>query len=214
MEIPQEAFSDILEELHRRPIEMNKYRNKAGDGRSQTWGIVNRRCLAPDYSRQCWLRPKLYHHLLEFGRKYVDISFNSITVNQSYQADKHRDKNNLGVSFLVGFGNYSGGRLLIHEGDLSGEHNINCRPIKTDFSKVLHSVEPFEGERFSLVYYWFHNKRSVELPPPSVKEEGGKYYFYRGDKRITKNEGLPHPKRFVTAPPKRTEEGDFTVSFD
>lgn len=213
MEIPPEAFSEILEELHRRPIEINKYRNTAGDGRSQTWGVVNKRCLAPDFSRQCWMRPKLYHHLLEFGRKYVDISFNSITVNQNYKADRHRDKNNLGVSYLVGFGTYTGGRLLIHEGDLSGEHDINCKPIKADFSKIYHSVEDFEGERFSLVYYNFHNKRFTPLPEPSVKIENGQYYFYRGDKKITKKGGgLPHPLRHP--PPKHTEVGEFIVSFD
>lgn len=217
-QIPSEAFDEILAELHHKPIEINKYRNRAGEGRSQTFGIVGRRCLPPDYSRQNWLRPKLYSLLLDFGRKYVDLSFNSITVNQNYRADKHRDRNNVGNSFLVGFGNYTGGRLLIHEGDLSGNHDINCKAITTDFSKVLHSVEPFEGERFSLVFYTFHNNRSVELPPGSVKQEGDKYFFYRGDQRITKKTGLPHPLRKAKKETHQVyigtiDESKFTVSF-
>lgn len=190
--IPHAAFSDIIKELKRRPLEFNAYRDVAGEGLSQAFGLVNRRCLPPDYSRQNWKRPYLYHLLLEFGKKYVDISYNAITLNQNYRADKHYDKHNNGSSYLVAFGSYTGGNLLIHEGDLSGSHNIWCKPIVTDFSKVLHSVEHFVGDRFSVVYYTLISNRMPEnIPPPSVRIEDGKYYFYRGEEKITS--GLPHP---------------------
>jgi hypothetical protein len=195
MEIPPSAFQEIIEELKRKPLPVNEYRNKAGSGRSQVLGVVGRRCLPPDFSRLCWLRPYLYKLLLDFGEKYVDISFNAVTCNQSYKADKHYDRNNVGESFLVAFGDFTGGELLIHEGDLSGNHNIRHKPIKKDFSKVLHSVSDFQGERYSLVYYYYKNNRSIELPKPSVKEEDGVYYFYRGDVKITKEQGLYHPLR-------------------
>jgi hypothetical protein len=190
--IPPEAFSGIIKELERQPLAINEYRLKSGSGRSQAFGIVNRRNLPPDYSRNCWCRPYLYHLLLEFGKQYVDLSFNAITVNQNYKAEPHRDKNNVGESYLVAFGTYTGGELEILEGERQGTYNINRVPIKDDFSKVLHSVKDFTGNRYSLVYYNFSNKRLPSLPPPSVKEEGGKYYFYRGDKKITRKEGLPH----------------------
>jgi hypothetical protein len=203
MMIPKTAFEEIIKELETHPLQENKYRLQSGSGRSQAFLVVNRRCLAPDYSRQCWLRPYLLKLLLDFGKQYVtDISWNAITVNQNYKADKHYDKHNLGPSFLVAFGDYTGGELLIHEGDLSGNHNINCNPVITDFSKVLHSVSDFEGERYSLVYYNFHTKRSVPLPPASVREEDGKWVFYRGEERIGKKEGLPHPLKGR----KKTEE--------
>jgi hypothetical protein len=32
-----------------------------------------------------------------------------------------------------------------------------------------------------------------ELPEFSVRKEGSEYYFYRGDEKITKEIGLPHP---------------------
>jgi hypothetical protein len=208
------AFDDIIAELTRQPLQENKYRLTAGAGRSQTFGIVNRRCTAPDYSRQNWCRPYLYHLLMEFGKKHVSIPYNSITVNQNYKADRHRDKNNKGQSYLVGFGSYEGGELNIHEGDLSGSHNICCNPIVTDFSKVLHSVSSFTGTRFSLVYYWFETSRSVPLPPASVRKEGNKWFFYRGDEKITRQIGLPHPLRNK----KKSggivrKEGDIEVGF-
>ena len=191
--IPSEEFQPIIDELKRRPLEYNAYRDKAGKGLSQAFGVVNRRCLPPDYSRQNWKRPYLYHLLLEFGRKWVDISFNAITLNQNYRAGKHYDKHNSGDSFLVAFGSYTGGDLLIHEGDLSGNHNIWCNPIRADFSQMLHSVDFFTGERYSLVYYNFTHPKLQPLPPPSVRFEDNHYYFYRGDEKITN--GLAHPLR-------------------
>ena len=193
--IDSSAFDDIITELKRQPLQKNEYRTKAGSGRSQAFGVVGRRCLLPDYSRQCWLRPYLYKLLLDFGEKYVQIPWNAITLNQGYKADKHRDKHNRGDSFLVAFGDFTGGDLMIHEGDLSGNHCIRHQPIITDFSKVLHSVADFEGERYSVVYYYFEMPRMKPLPPPSVKMDNGVWYFYRGEQKIHKKTGLPHPLR-------------------
>ena len=128
MEIPSEAFHDILQELQSRSLHVNNYRKKSGDGRSQCFGLVNRRSVPVDHSRWNWMRPALYHHLQEFARQYVDIPWTSITVNENYQAVPHRDKGNVGESFLVAFGDFTGGELKIHEGDLSGNHNIKYGP--------------------------------------------------------------------------------------
>ena len=215
--IPESAFSAIQKELERQPLAINEYRLKSGSGRSQVFGVVNRRNLAPDYSRNCWLRPYLYKLLIDFGSQYVDISYNAITVNQNYKAEPHRDKNNKGNSFLVAFGDYTGGELEILEGKNKGVYNINRTPIKDDFSKVLHSVKEFQGNRYSLVYYQFENKRLTELPPPSVKEEDGKYYFYRGDVKINKKEGLPHNLKGKKKQEKVSiviEKKDVVISFD
>ena len=214
--IPEEAFTEILAELKRRPLAVNKYRKKVGEGRSQAFGIVGKRSLAPDYSRQCWLRPALYHHLLTFGNKYVDISFNAITVNDNYSAGKHYDKHNLGPSYLVAFGTYTGGELLVHESDLSGSHDVCRKPMTTDFSKILHSVAPFQGNRYSLVYYWYHTKKSVAVPAPSVRYEEGEYCFYRGSVKITKKDGLPHPlkNRVKKKMEFIREDKDVSVSFE
>lgn len=196
MEIPAADFTDIISELERRPLDINNYRG-SGIGRSQVFGIVNRRCLPADYSRWSWKRPYLYHLLLEFAKKHVKIPFTSITVNQSYPCAAHKDKNNIGESFLVAFGDYFGGELKIHEGELEGDHNIFRKPIVADFSKITHSVLPFVGNRYSLVFYTNkgNHRNPVDVPLPSVVQEDGKYFFYRGSERIYPNIGLPHPLR-------------------
>jgi hypothetical protein len=183
-----------LEELTAKPLTVNRYRNVAGEGRTQSFGVVGRRCLKPDYSRQNWFRPYLFKLLQDFADQYVDISWNAVTVNQNYRAGPHYDKHNVGDSFLVAFGEYTHGELEIHEGEYLGLHNVRHKPIKMDFSKVLHSVKNFEGNRFSLVFYWY-DLRGATLPPCSVREENGKWEFYRGEERIDKKTGLPHPLR-------------------
>lgn len=182
--IPASAFEGLIKELQEHPLPENKYRISAGVGRSQAFGIVNRRSLPPDYSRQCWLRPKLYKLLLDFAAEYVKIPWTSITVNQNYQAAKHRDKGNIGNSFLVAFGSYTGGELELLEGELQGKYNIQHTPIVSDFSKTYHQVLPFEGERFSLVFYTVKNIPQG-IPPCSVKEENGKFVFYRGNEPMS-----------------------------
>jgi hypothetical protein len=192
-EIPAEEFAPIIAELQRQELPINRYRKKLGPaGRSNAFGAVNRRCLPVDYSRLNWCRPYLYKLLLDLGAKYVPFPFTSITVNSNYSAGPHKDRGNYGNSFLVAFGDYSGGELNIAEGELSGNYSVKNLPLITDFTTQTHSVKPWIGNRYSLVYY--NLKRiPLNLPPPSVKLEGNKYIFYRGDVAITRKKPLPHP---------------------
>ena len=185
-----EDFRLILDELDAHPIPINRYRNIAGAGRSQTFGVVCRRCLSPDYSRQCWKRPLLYQHLLAFGQKHVQIPWTSITLNDDYKSLPHRDKGNIGDSFIVAFGEYSGGQLVVSEGPLQGSHDIRYTPIVGDFASATHHVSAWEGRRCSLVFYTAKNAEN--LPQGSVRVVDGKLVFYRGDAACY---GLPHPLR-------------------
>ena len=215
MEIPSSAFNDILQELQRRPLHVNNYRKRTGDGRSQCFGLVNRRSEPVDWSRWCWIRPKLYFHLQEFARQYVDIPWTSITVNHNYQAKMHKDKGNEGESFLVAFGDYDGGDLKIYEGDLSGNHNIKHKPIKADFGKVYHSVEPFTGTRYSLVFYTLKRKAPPTLPEGKVVVEEGKYWFKRGDKLMKTTDHLEdHPMAKGNSAYMKKIQGNHIVSFE
>ena len=212
--IAAEEFEPILQELVRQPILVNKYRTESGEGRSQSFGIVNRRSSPPDYSRWCWKRPYLYKLLLDFGKKHVKVPFTSITVNQNYQAAKHKDRGNVGESFLVAFGDYKDGDLEIHEGPLKGCHNIKYKPLVTDFTKVFHSVQPFTGNRFSLVYYTLDPKGRgdiAQLPEPSVVLEKDQWVFKRGQE-VVKN-GLAHPLKGRKKPTLTIVDAPVVISF-
>jgi hypothetical protein len=197
--VSPDSFYDIVQELERRPVPVNKYRNNSGEGRSVAFGFVNKRCQPPDLSRLCWQRPYLYHLLLEYGRKHVPFTdWNAITLNQNYKADPHRDRGNVGVSYLVAFGDYQGGQLRVHETDASGCYDIRHQPVLFDGAKILHSVSAFEGSRYSLVYYKLSRPspkkleqyEPIQLPKGWVLE----YTDEEGKTKILKRgSGLPHP---------------------
>jgi len=147
--VPESEFKHMLEYLAEHSVPRTKYRVKVGEGRSATYGIVGRRCLAPDISRHTCLNVEFFAMLLDFARKYVPISFTSIQVNQSYNCNMHYDLHNEGLSYIVAFGQYEGGRLKV----LDKSYNIQYRPILFDGSKLLHGTTPFEGTRISIVYH-------------------------------------------------------------
>lgn len=203
--IPESAFTEIIKELERQPIPINYYRSKSGHGRSQAFGLIHRWYLPPDYSRMCWKRAYLYKLLMDFADKYVTIPYTSITLNQNYRADRHYDKGNVGESLVVAFGDYEGGELDIHEPSYPGSlvavnsvaHDIKHKSIIGDFSKILHSVKMFIGNRYSLVFYTLDTQKrgEVMIPKPSVKEVNGEWVFFRGEEAIDKKKGLPYPKK-------------------
>lgn len=221
--IDAKEFLLIQQELERRPIPSNQYRLNSGIGRSQAFGLVNRRSMPPDYSRMCWQRTYLYKLLLDFAEKHVKVPFTSITVNQNYQVSRHRDHGNTGKSFLVAFGDYEDGELVIEDGPNAGTHNIKNTPIIADFNEAWHSVKPFTGNRYSLVFYTLDPKGrgSIDnIPQPSVRFENDRWVFYRGEEQIGK--GLAHPLRGRVKPKKKDRpvasftrtEGEVTITLD
>lgn len=192
-EIPEEAFTEIIKELERKPIDINYYRSKSGIGRSQAFGLVSRWYLPPDYCRNCWKRAYLYKLLLDFAEQFVPIPYTSITLNQNYQAEPHYDKGNIGDSFLVAFGDYEKGELVADRSEV----DIHNKPMIADFTKILHSVKDFTGNRYSLVFYTLDTKKrgEVEIPKPSVKLLNDEWTFYRGEEPVDKKKGLPYPKK-------------------
>ena len=190
-----ELFHKIEKELLRQPLRINRFRTAVGKGRSQTFGVVNKRSMPADYSVQCWKRAYLYYILLEFGRQFIHISFNAITLNQNCICKPHKDNNNSGITAIVSFGTFQGGELYIHTGPDAGMHDIKGRVLYTDLSNHTHSTQQFSGNRFSIVYYNCPHKH--KLQKPSVQFVDGKYLFFRGTVYIDKQKGIFHPLKTV-----------------
>ena len=148
-ELDGSAFTDLLAHLDSKKIAINKYRTGVGVGRSQCFGMVRKRSMAPDLSRQSWMDPRLHHLLMRFALDHVPIPFTSIQLNENYMCAEHKDKHNDGLSYIVGFGDYTGGDLCL---DLSG-FNIRHRPLLFNGSETLHSTNAWTGSRYSLVYH-------------------------------------------------------------
>jgi len=148
-DISASAFEPLLEELIREQITVNHDRALAGKGRSQAFGIIRRWSYRPHLARNTWMRPRLWQLLLNFASAHVPISWDGVTVNDTYQSAPHRDKGNQGQSFTVSFGDFTGGELCIGPTKYDTRHK---GLLFNGFSDE-HWTAPFEGRRFCLVFY-------------------------------------------------------------
>ena len=102
--------------------------------------------------------PHMIDIFKEFQNNYFpDFFYSQITINKNWCVGKHKDSSNVGESVLCCFGDYTGGQTVVDFGDQT--HYSPCtldprkKPCKFDGSKYEHHVLPFEGKRYSLVFY-------------------------------------------------------------
>ena len=100
--------------------------------------------------------PHLQEVFKEFSKlHFPDFNWRSIMINKNFECKPHYDAGNIGVSVMIGLGDYSGGELFIKDEEtnkitkLQTFHNI----IRFDGSKYLHWTNKFSGDRFTLVFY-------------------------------------------------------------
>ena len=199
-ELDESAFRPLMDHLSKKNIQMNRYRKSVGDGRSQCFGMVRKRSQAPDLSRQSWLDAELHYLLMKFAALNVPIPFTSIQVNDSLKCASHKDKHNEGDSYIVGFGQYTGGELIL-KGDGGGEFNIRHRPLLFNGSEIEHETKDFTGRRWTIVFH------TLVSPPkfPMIRKlsdyeavvQDGCYViaWYRDGlptMYLSKKNGLPH----------------------
>jgi len=108
--------------------------------------------MAPDLSRQSWLDPELHNLLIRFAALHVPIPFTSIQVNANFCCAQHKDTHNQGDSYIVGFGNYTGGELVLKTPD-DVLYNINKRPLLFNGSEIEHYTKEFTGNRWTIVFH-------------------------------------------------------------
>merc|ERR1719410_2127596 len=97
-----------------------------------------------------------------------DWPFTSISVNCDYAAKRHRDKLNAGPSLWKCFGDFRGGKLRYWPRDPGSKKLRDISTLREQDAVLLdgtgehalvfdgkcaHAVEPFEGKRFSLVFF-------------------------------------------------------------
>tara|TARA_R100000278_G_C5443494_1_gene154545 strand:- start:68 stop:658 length:591 start_codon:yes stop_codon:yes gene_type:complete len=106
------------------------------------------------YTKLQALYPEYMDIFQEFVGTYVeDFEFNQIVINKNFEIMPHKDASNVGVSYIIGLGEYTNGDLVVDYEDYEERHNIRHKFYTFDGSKYTHWVEPFEGERFTLVFY-------------------------------------------------------------
>ena len=168
--VDPKVFARLEEILKKSPIPVNKYRSMSGEGRSQCFGIVRQRNNRYAGSRMNKDRPDIYAELVAIGRRILpaDFCYLSIQLNQNYQTAEHKDVGNRGMSAIVGFGDYTGGDLVIEETPVDIKHKIAF----FDGSVYRHHTAPYTGNRYSIVYHT--PDRNFKSVPQYVVEETAK----------------------------------------
>lgn len=93
--------------------------------------------------------PKLYERIQQLiSLCKPDFEYTTIQVNKNVECQPHIDKNNVGNSYIIGLGNYTGGELIIE----NKYFNIKNRWKKFD-GHCAHWVAPFKGDRYTLYSY-------------------------------------------------------------
>tara|TARA_R110000765_G_C18669336_1_gene577907 strand:- start:153 stop:656 length:504 start_codon:yes stop_codon:yes gene_type:complete len=142
MEKDQESYDGFV---------LGKVRSWAGKKEGKTG-----RCIVDSLKTE---RPKykiIFEMASELMKEYdPKFKFTSIQFNRNHKMKKHKDGNNVGVSYIIGLGNYLDGELKIW--DLTGEYtkivDIKDKFYKFDGSKHYHETQDFIGDRITLVYY-------------------------------------------------------------
>lgn len=97
---------------------------------------------------------ELYQLLIEYGKTICSHPFESICINKNVVCQKHRDINNKGISTIVALGTFTGGHLGMEISPTESiSIDIHSKPFSFDGGKITHWTEPFDGTRYSIIYF-------------------------------------------------------------
>ena len=123
--------------------------------------IFGRNMKDPNYEYSYWSLqyPAIYQELQNFFAKYTKSQFRytHITLNKNLQCKRHTDGGNMGLSYIIAIGNYTGGALRVerdehHPNDVT-IHDLHRTFVLFNGKEQPHETLPFTGERYTLVYY-------------------------------------------------------------
>ena len=76
----------------------------------------------------------------------------SLQYNRNTVAEPHEDKNNVGISFILIMGEYTGGRLIVPSRGIVTPAGAPCTALYID-GRETHQSESFDGTRYSIVAF-------------------------------------------------------------
>ena len=147
--------------LARKPDGTVKYVRQRGDvigliGRTVNFGYGNQRHKGYGEFVANKNHPELWKALIRFADAALpsDFIWHTITLNHNVKAKKHIDGQNVGESFIVGFGDYTGGKLRTYSDEVEYvAHDIKDKPLKFNGALIAHETEDFTGERYTIIFY-------------------------------------------------------------
>tara|TARA_R110002020_G_scaffold46464_1_gene132147 strand:+ start:775 stop:1284 length:510 start_codon:yes stop_codon:yes gene_type:complete len=84
-----------------------------------------------------------------------DFKYNTIQFNKNARMAKHIDGYNVGISTMLGLGDYTGGDLIIYDEKGKNPKKVETKNKWVTFngSKLPHETDKFKGTRYTLVFF-------------------------------------------------------------
>ena len=116
--------------------------------------------------------PELFSELQKLIKNHdPDFTYTTIQLNKNIESAPHIDKNNVGDSYIIGLGDYTGGDLVVE----GVRHNIKDKFFRFNGTKG-HWNDTFKGTRYSIIFFTHTFKPpAYHLRFVKIKKEG--YYF-------------------------------------
>ena len=102
-------------------------------------------------SRMTKKYPNQWERIKEWAYENVphDVEWNCIQVNKNLVCPLHKDKNNVGKSFIVSFGDYEGCNLVVE----GVEHDIRTGLVFDGYIQEHYNTPLISGTKYSLVFF-------------------------------------------------------------
>ena len=142
----------INDEFNKRPKGISgtttRPKQSTGYGRSAGFGFIRKRSYAPAPSRMNTRWPELWNLIKQYGNT-IGIQWDGAQVNINCVCGKHKDKHNVGNSYLISGGSYTGGELVIE----NNMYDCNNKPIIFNGSEMEHWNKEMEGFKWTIVFF-------------------------------------------------------------
>ena len=89
-------------------------------------------------------------------------AYDTVQLNKNCVCKAHRDSSNVGVSTVVGLGEFSGGETIVYS-EPSEHVDITKMSLTFRSQDILHGSASFSGERYSLVFFKKKVKKTQHL---------------------------------------------------
>lgn len=94
--------------------------------------------------------PHIWDLIQQIGNQFEDFEYNSVFLNHNVVCQPHKDKNNIGKSILISFGEYSGCHIIID----GVKYDANRQAVLFNGSLLEHyNTNDLVGNKYSLVFF-------------------------------------------------------------
>ena len=135
-----------------------------------TKGRVSKKVDLSAYSKK---HPHIWEIIQQIGNQLPnDFEYNSVFLNHNVVCNPHKDKNNVGKSILLSFGEYSGCNIVIE----NVEYDANRQPVLFNGALLEHyNTNDLIGNKYSLVFfkgnYDLNDNEKEDVIENDVKED-------------------------------------------